>query len=329
MNLLANLNRATKRAGVVLCLSVLAACGGGDRVEAFAPTRLLAFGDETSVLDDSVTAGLGRKHTINALSSVTDPNTGVVTKVLDCSANAVWIQYLVATFGFTLPQCNPNAVADPTSRVYAANGAKAADLGAQVDTHLLSDTFNGTDLVTVLVGANDVLAQYALYDGTNGAQLIAALQAAGEAVAAQVNRIATLGGKVIIVTVPDMGLTPFALAEDEANPGRAALLTELTRALNDRIRREIINDGRMIGLVLADETIQTAVKFPSLYSLVDVTKVACDATKAATLLDCTTDTLVDTAAAGTWLWADATHLSPAGQKFIGQLAQTRAVNNPF
>lgn len=321
MNLLANLTRSALRAGCALSLTVLAACGGGDRVERFAPQRLLAFGDETSVVDDSASPANGRKYTVNALKAD--------NVTLDCSASAIWIQYLTATFGFALPQCNPNTVADPKSRIYAANGATVADLGAQIDTHLLSDTFGGTDLVTVLVGAHDVLAQYALYDGSNEAALTATLQADGIEIAGQVNRIAKIGGKVIVVTVPDMGLTPFAIAEETASPGRAALLSRLTAALNVKLRANLINDGRMIGLVLADEVVQTAVKFPTLYALSNATGVVCDSTKAATLLDCTTSTLVTDGNAGSWLWADATHLSPAGHKFIGQLAQTRAVNNPF
>lgn len=321
MNLLVNLNRVARLVVAASTLTLVAACGGGNRVEPFAPTRMLSFGDESSVVVDSNNDANGRKYTINALKAD--------NVTLDCSANAIWVQYVAATFSFALPQCNPNGVATPASRIYAAPGAKAADIGAQIDTHLLSDTFVGTDLVTVLIGANDVLAQYALYDGTNEATLTATLEAAGSTVAGQINRIGKLGGKVIVATAPDMGLTPFALAEDTASAGRAALLTRLTAAFNDSLRGEIINDGRMIGLVLADEAIQSAAKFPSIYALVNWTAVACDTTKAATLLDCTSQTLVTDAAAGTWLWADATHLSPAGHRFIGQLAQTRAVNNPF
>jgi outer membrane lipase/esterase len=321
MNLLANLERAVKVAVGALSLVVLAACGGGNRVEPFAPTRLLAFGDETSVIEDVGGNANGRKYTINALAAD--------NVTLDCSSNAIWIQYLVATFSLVLPQCNPNAVADPKSRIYAVSGAKVADLAAQIDTHLLSDTFTGTDLVTVLIGQNDILEQYALYDGSNEAALTATLQAAGAAIAEQVNRIGNAGGKVIVSTVPDLGLTPFAVTEEAANAGRAALLSRLTAALNVKLRANLINDGRMIGLVLGDELVQTLVKFPSLYALVNVTTAACDAAKAAAVQDCTTQTLVTDATSAAWLWADATHLSPAGHKSLGQSAQSRATNNPF
>jgi outer membrane lipase/esterase len=324
MNLLANLTRLNRTARCAIgavSLAVLAACGGGDRVEEFQPTRLLVFGDETSVIDDSASPGNGRKYTVNSLNAEGD--------ALDCSASAIWTQYLVATFSLPLPQCNPTGVADPASRIHAANAATVADLATQVDAHLASDSFGNRDLVTVLVGANDILAQYALYDGTNEAALIETVEALGTEVANQVNRIATLGGRVIVSTVPDMGLTPFANTEETANPGRAELLSRLTAAFNVELRSNLINDGRMIGLVLADEMVQTLVRYPGAFGIVNVTEPVCDPAKAATVFDCTVETLVTDGNAGTWLWADATHFSPLGQRYLGQLAQSRATNNPF
>lgn len=321
MNLLANLTRAARRAVCGVAIVAMSACGGGGRIEPFAPTRMLSFGDESSVIDDSASSGNGVKYTVNALKAD--------NVTFDCSANAIWTQYLAATFGLTQPQCNPNAVADPKSRIYAAAGAKAADLGAQIDTHLQADTFEATDLVTVLVGANDVLAQYALYDGTNEAALTAAVRAAADEASAQVNRIAVLGGKVIVAAAPDLGLSPFGVAEEAAKPGRAVVLSSLTTAYNDRLSSGLINDGSAIGIVRSDNVVQLAVKYPSLYGLVDVTHAVCDATKAATIVQCTTQTLVTDGNPGTWLWADATHLSPVGQRLVGQTALTRALNNPF
>lgn len=325
MNLLANLTRALKPALLALSLLALGACGGGDRVEPFAPTRLLVFGDENSVIADVNSDANGRKYTINALK------TDNVT--LDCSANAIWVQYPAASFGLVLPQCNPNNVSDPKSRIYAQAGAKVADLSAQVDTHLLSDTFTGTDLVTVLMGQNDIFEQYALYDGSNEGDLTAAVQTLGATVAGQVNRIANAGGKVLISTVPDLGLTPFAVTEEASNAGRAALLSRLTQAFNLKLRVNLINDGHKIGLVVGDELTQTMVKFPSLYGLTTatggVTAAACDIDKAATVDLCTTLTLETDATTSTWLWADDKHLGPVGHKTLGGAASTRATNNPF
>ena len=321
MKLLVKVIRSGLRAAGVLGAALLVSCGGGDRVEDFKPTRLLVFGDEMSVIDDSASPGNGRKYTVNGLAAD--------NVTLDCAVNGIWVQYVVATFSLPLPQCNPAAVADPKSRIYAAAGDTVADVVAQIDTHLLADTFSGTDLVTMLAGANDILAQYALYDGTNETLLTQTVQAAGSALAAQVNRIADAGGKVLLATVPDVGVSPFAVAEEAANAGRAALLARLTAAFNERLRAGIQNNGRKIGLILADEQVQTLAKFPGVYGLANVTTAVCDVTKAATVDQCTSLTLITDGNATTYLWADATHLSPAGHRSIGQAASTRAVNNPF
>jgi phospholipase/lecithinase/hemolysin len=205
--------------------------------------------------------------------------------------------------------------------------AQAAQLGP----------LTGFELVTVLAGANDILEQYARYPGVSEAQLTAELEATGAVLADQVNAIANAGGKVLIATVPDLGLSPFAIAQraDPANADtdRAALLSRLTGRFNAKLRANIINDGRRIGLLLADEVVQTVVKFPSTYGYVNVVAPACLDT--APLPTCNTATLqpasgdVAAAASFSWLWADATHLSPGGHNQLGALAATRAAGNPF
>ena len=312
---------------VVTTAALLAACGGGSQVTAFAPTRVLAFGDETSVIEDANNNGNGRKYTVNALAAD--------NVTLNCAGNPIWVQYLATQYGLTFPQCNPGAVAAPASRIRAAAGAKVADVKAQIDAQLAADGFNGLDLVTILAGSNDILAQYAQYPGVPEATLVATLEQAGIDLAAQVNRVALAGGKVLIATVPDLGLTPFAVTES-ADPakdsGRAALLTRLTARLNAKLRLNIINDGRKIGLLLADETFQTLVKFPTGYGLVNFTQPACTS---AAVRDCTTLTLqpaVGSAAAATaasWLWASPLQPGATGHSQLGQLAASRARGNPF
>nr|HPN29109.1 hypothetical protein [Thermotogota bacterium] len=66
-------------------------------------------------------------------------------------------QRLASGFGLLFPDCNPNAVADLRSRIYAQAGTKVADLAVQVDQHLATDTFSGKDLVTLLTGVVEVV----------------------------------------------------------------------------------------------------------------------------------------------------------------------------
>lgn len=317
----ASWRRAALCAAAVAGSALLASCGGGEQLVAFAPQRVLAFGDEASVITTE-----GRKYTVNGLNTAGD--------ALDCTVSPLWIQYVSNSFGLVFPQCNPNAVASPRSRIYAAAGAKVPDVTAQIDRHLSADGFSGTDLVTLMVGANDVLEQYRRYPSASQAEITAAVEAAGTALSVQVNRIANAGGKVLLGKVLDLGQTPYGLAERAANTGvdRSALLTDLASRFNARLRVGIVNDGRKIGLVQTDERIQLNVRFPSSFGFVNVTQAACLSTVVAP--NCTTATLTTasdgTAANGTsWLWADSINLSAGGQAQLGAVAETVARNNPF
>jgi hypothetical protein len=335
MNLKGHRMRAIALAGGVLASALLGSCGGGTQVTPFAPTRVLAFGDETSVMiEDVKNDANGRKYSVNAVKT---------DGTLDCKTNLIWVQTLAGVYGLVFPECNPppNAVATPTSRIYAVPEARVAGITAQRAVH--GDSFTSTDLVTVLVGAHDIIDWYLLYgtldaDGVlrDEAYLSAKLEAAGAALAAQVNSIADLGAKVLISTVPEMGLTPYGLAEKAAktDTDRAALLSRLTKRFNARLRLNITNDGTKIGLLLTDEFIRAVATSPSTSGYVNATAAACGTVALPT---CTTqdvakvlDPVTNLAASGdTWLWSDDRHLSAGAQRGLGTLAATRAAGNPF
>lgn len=308
--------RVLRAAGVLVVALVLAACGGGQQVQPFAPKRIIAFGDENSVIVDDHGDANGVKYTINYADATT---------ARDCAKNPIWLQILATHFGLVFPQCNPTFAA-ATNRILAIPGATAGDVARQIDQFLISpDTFSPTDLVTILAGENDILAQYANIKAglTTEAQATVVLQAAGTALAAQVNLVAQAGGKVLIATVQDMGVTPLAAADKLLNADAAAQLTRLTQAFNTKLRINLINDGHMIGLLLADEQAELLAKTGGWVP----DTAACTTASA---LDCTALTL-NTLPTGftTWLWADATHLSASGHEQLGNLALGRAVGNPF
>ena len=307
--------RAALCAGMLAASALLASCGGGEQVAAFQAGRVIAFGDEFSVINAD-----GSKYAVNALVS------GSTTR-LDCGTNAIWVQSVAALYGKVFPQC-PGLATDPQSRIYAANGAVVADLAGQIDTHLSNGGFVANDLVTVLVGANDVVAQFQQYPAVGEAQLSANLGVAGKALSVQVNRLADFGAKVLIVTVPDMGLTPFAgdrtVGSTNGNP---ALLTRLSTKFNDALLAGLLNDGHKIGLIQLDEylkVIDTAAR-NGRGSFNNTALAACSVA----LPKCTTNTLVADAVNSVWLWADDRHLGPNGQSALGSLATTRAQGNPF
>lgn len=306
-------------------LAVISACGGStSQIEPFAPTRIIAFGDESSLI-----TATGKKYTVNSLDSTTGN--------LDCAIGPIWVQSVASVFGLVFPQCNPSNYATPQGVMYATAGAKVADLQAKITAHFSSSTFGPKDLVTIMVGANDVFELYGQYPAQSQSNLLAAAQARGKLLGQQVNRIANANGRVVVSTLIDLGLTPFAITEKAlfVDTDRAAFLTQLTATFNIAMRLEIINDGRLIGLVLADESVQAIVKYPAAFGFADVTSPAC--LKTIAMPDCTSLTLFkdsggDTtkdASASTWLWANDRLLGIAGQERLGLLAQTRAKNNPF
>lgn len=297
-------------AAAVGALALLASCGGGDRVSQFVPGRILAFGDEASVITPA-----GKKYTINTLDA---------NNAIDCNQRPIWVQYLANSHRLPFAECPGTLAAPYVSRNYAAAGANVAAVTAQIDAHLSSDVVSATDLVTVLVGSHDIREQYALYNGSNLAALKATLTARGQALAVQINRIAALGGKVLVATVPNLGQTAFGVAEEAANPGRAAVLLELTSTFNEEMRVPLVNDGRLIGLVDADAIVRNIVARPDAYGVSNVTQVACTVA----LPDCTTATLVSGATAA-WLWADPHQPNTIAHLQIGVTADTRARNNPF
>lgn len=302
----------------VAAAALIAGCGGGGtaQIDPFKPTRVIAFGDESGAILQS-----GKKYTINGLS--TD------TLQPDCKLNPVWSQVLATGFGMVYSQCNTDFVALPQGVMYAARGDKVADVQAKIDAHLSNDRFGPKDLVALFVGVNDIVELYRQFPAVSRDSLINEAKARGKLLADQANRIANANGRVLVSTIFDVGLTPFGQSEKQSatDIDRAAFLDDLSSAFNTAMRLNLLNDGRLIGLVLTDETVQQIARFPSAFGYTDVTHAACRTDVAAQ--DCTTNTLQADATATSWLWAGDTLLGPTAQQRIGVAALTRARNNPF
>jgi outer membrane lipase/esterase len=288
---------------------LLAACGGGTtQIQAYQPPRLTAFGDESSSLTSD-----GRKYAVNEFGS-----DGVT---LDCNAAPIWIQDVARAFNFGFAQC-PVSGAETKALTRAAPGARVADVVRQVDAHVAAGGFQNEELVLVLAGTWDVLDLYAQFPARSRDELINEARARGVRLAEQVNRMVGLGARVVILTIPDLGLSPYGIAQGTQG---ALLMTDLTAALNGRVRATIINDGRLIGLVLADEFVQTAARAPGYFGLSNAKDAVCTAA----LPNCTTKTVADGATASLYLWASDRWLGMGGHRQLGALAVARATLNPF
>ena len=324
--------RVCAMACAVACAAFVASCGGGGQIDPFKPTRLLAFGDELSVIQAD-----GRKYSVNAFKitdTTTTPPTESTTDV-DCARNPLWIQTVATSFGLVLDRCLGTATA-ASAFVMAQSGHKVADLAAQIAA-VQGNVLGEKDLALVMIGMNDILELYAQYPGVDKATLIAQAGQRGTALGSQINQLASSGPAVVVLTVPDIGLSPFALAQNVStgDATRSTLIHDMVDKFNNSMSVKLINDGRLIGLVYADIEIQNMVKFPSSFGLTNAIAAAClgtavlPACTSATLVPADTVTAAAAATASTWLWADDLRLSPAGQSRLGLLANSRAHGNPF
>lgn len=170
--------------------------------------------------------------------------------------------------------------------------------------------------MTVLIGYNDVLALYARRVAESASALGAQAEAAGRTAAGQICRVLASGARVVVSTVPDLGLSPFGRGQDDGG----SLLTQLSDEFNKGLRVGVsecrvdgeVVDGWQWGLLLGDEKVRQA---GSLMTLANTTQAAClDSTIPPA---CTTATLKDGATATGWLWATDTLPSPAWHSLVG------------
>jgi len=291
---------------------LLAACGGGTtQYDPFVAGRVLVVGDDLSALESD-----GRKYAVNGINA---------DGSLNCAAEPLWVQTVASIYGHVFKECNPGSVTTFNAIMRAAAGAKVADIAAQVVTQEANGGFRDRDLVLALGGMNDIIELYRRYPTESSASLLAEARVRGERMAGIVNRLVDLQAKVIISTVPDLGLSPFARAEEARAPGSATFLSELTRVFNERLGVKVLLDGRYVGLMQSDLRTQLAVRFPNGYSLADASTAVCTVA----LPGCTTATLLTNASAGAYFWADGTRLASGGQAQLASLAIERATRNPF
>jgi outer membrane lipase/esterase len=316
---------ASRAVAGLVAVAALASCGGGTyQVHPFVPARILTFGDESN----SLVGAQGLKYSINGISTTTDQ--------VDCSVNPLWTQVLANSYNITYTRCNFQQLASPEGFDFSTLNATVADTVNQVSAFEAGDTFNGNDLVTIWVGAHDVLNEYQANGSSNDINTVGpAVRGNAATLAALVNQIITTGAKVILVTVPDLGQSPFATLEDQRGDfDRAALLSQMTSAFNNSLRSDIVNDGSKIGLVLADDVVNGAVRNPNGSGLISDPSVVQGCQATAPLPTCNDNTLVtdpgkNSDLPGIYLWADGTHLASYAHTQIGNQAVSRAHSNPF
>ena len=309
--------------------ALLAACGGGtSQIEPFKPNRVIVFGDEDSFIANDGT-GNGRKYTVNGMTTDT-------LQLRDCTLLPNWVQTLSDHYGFVFAECNKNN-ATPRAFMRAKVGAKIDDPGTGLARQISEQTsaggaFTSKDLVTVMMGSNDIfeLSDAVLAGTMTDTQATAEARRRGALLAERINGLLGAGARAIVSTIPDLGVTPYAVKLNKTTGGVSARLTRLSYEFNATLRTTIDQtrfDGRNYGLVLTDDTVQTITKFPENFGYSNAVDGVC----AVALPNCTSATadLVSGGNAGAYVWADDKHLTPSMHARIGSQALTRALNNPF
>ena len=186
------LRKGAKGLLAALALGALASCGGGGgEVVKFKPTRILAFGDELSVINAD-----GSKYSINAFAQITTNGTTVDDPThLDCARSPLWIQTVASSFGLVFDRCMGTATA-ASGQIHAQLGHKVADLPAQIAA-VQGAAFNELDIALVMIGMNDVLELYAQYPATSRDSLLDAARTRATSLGNQVNDLARRGPAVV------------------------------------------------------------------------------------------------------------------------------------
>jgi outer membrane lipase/esterase len=305
-------------------LVALASCGGGTyQQKVFVPARILTFGDENSRMEGSQ----GLKYSVNGISTA--------TQLVDCSLNPIWNETLASSYGLVYQRCNVNANFETPAIDLTTVGATVDDVVKSVAAFTAGDTFNGNDIVTIWVGMHDVLNEYKSNATGDETVLLSNMKEQGIKLAGVVNQIENAGAKVILLTIPDMSLSPYAYAESQKGDfDRLKLLQDMSTQFNLGLVTNFINDGSKIALVQVDNYVRNAVRNPSGNGYIQFPNQFYGCLDSAPLPTCNDNTLRPDPTTGQvdaahFLWADATHLGSVIQGQIGTAAARQAHSNPF
>ena len=369
------------KVALLAAAAVLAGCGGGstggNQQLRVSYSSLVPVGDSLSDVGTYQVGGVvamgGGKYTIN---SSTDKNwTELIAAQMGLAAPCPAQKGLDgnAAYGFSVPVVNTAAclnyaqggarVTNPVGPGNKLLGGGNATIGqltvpilTQIQNHLakVSNKFSGTELVTVMAGANDVFIQL----GTVGATVSAA-QAAGAAAAADptnavkaataaayataaagapqaaVVAMGTAGAelagyiktlivgkgatKVLVLNIPDVKGTPFGKSTDASTQG---LIDLMVTTFNDQLKAGL-KDQAGVLLVDAYTASKDETANPAQYGITNATTPACildnpSKNPLSSSLVCNANNVI-AGDVSKYLFADTVHPSPYGYQLLAQL----------
>ena len=223
---------------------------------------------------------------------------------------------------------------DPTTYGNAL-GALTVPVHDQIQNYLThgTGTFSSTALVTVLAGANDVFINVATVQAEIAAGMPAATAVGGAvtamttaadqlAVDINTNILAKGATHVVVINVPDISVTPSAIASGASGQ---ALVKQLVQAFNGELASKLPPSASLL-YIDSFAAIDDEVANPAQYGLTNVDTATCTSssslvcTKASLITAVTPAPLTNPAtAANTYLFADSVHPTPAGYRLLAEL----------
>jgi outer membrane lipase/esterase len=189
------------------------------------------------------------------------------TSLRPLSEGKVWVQYLsnsIPAFCNDTRHCkfnNETYYYSDTGNNYAVGGAGVTfdtmdarlainftNLHAQIEALTHNHKLSDEDIVTVWMGANDILA--ATSDPYTSVDVV---KQTAEIFRSEVKRLSKFGAKIYVITIPDLGQTPLGF-----NSGSGEFLTLLTEIFNSEISSlsrikniSLIDSDALLALLVA------------------------------------------------------------------------------
>jgi len=338
---------------------LLSACGGGDgdQTPRVRYGKLVSFGDSLSDVGSYAVSGIqaagGGKFTINGtgddiwiqmlaaqleLPAPCAAQTGLNATQAVVGFPAVAVSNHAGCYAYaqggsrvTNPIGPGNAATAPASSG-GYLGALTDPVVNQITRHLAAagGSFASDDLVTVLAGGNDVfwnlrvMAATVAAGGSASTAAQAAVQAmatAGDELVAQIKTRLLANGarRVVVVNVPDISLTPMALARDAST--RQVVLS-MVETFNAKLASGL-KDLDAVLVVDAFGVTQDQAKNPAQYGLSNLTEQACDPDLTPFgALTCTSKTLIS-GDVSHYLYADDVHPTPYGSLLLARFVSAQ------
>lgn len=198
------------------------------------------------------------------------PDTKIWAELL---ADRLGIPFDVDVINGLPPAAQPNGgnYSQGGSRVSDPNGTGRDDtigittipVTTQVD-RLLADhpRLGRNDLVALWAGANDGFAQFAAVAGSaiTPTQAAANMAVAANDLLGQIDRLKAAGAKnIVVITMPNLGVTPDSTAAEMQFTGAKTLLSGLTDAFNNNLMSQaaqrgavVVDSNKLLGAVIAN-----------------------------------------------------------------------------